>query len=173
MSIMMLGISIICAAETPCKQAINRGVGSWQDVHGITLLSHARLSNAYNLWTSVLEAGLRGDWIETGVFRGGCSLLAARAARAAFLAPECPKAKKARTVWLADSFAGFPDDTENDIAKAVGGKPSKAACRLGGRDITCKQFADHYSLDGVREMFRRDGFAPDGARPTPAHARAA
>jgi O-methyltransferase len=68
--------------------------------NGETMIGDARLNNVQQCVTSAIEDGVPGDLIETGVWRGGASILM-RAVLAA-------RGVTDRTVWLADSFEGLP-----------------------------------------------------------------
>ena len=59
-----------------------------------------RLDNLQSCVEQVLRDGIPGDLIETGVWRGGACILM-RAILQAY-------GDTARTVWVADSFAGLP-----------------------------------------------------------------
>ena len=86
--------------------------------HGETMVGMARLDNLQACVERVVEEGIPGDLIETGVWRGGAAILM-RAVLAA-------RGDTARTVWLADSFEGlpkpdsekYPADTELDLWKS-------------------------------------------------------
>jgi O-methyltransferase len=67
----------------------------------ITMLPMARLDNLEACIVDVLERGIRGDLIETGVWRGGATILM-RGALKAYGAND-------RQVWVADSFEGLPE----------------------------------------------------------------
>jgi O-methyltransferase len=76
-----------------------------------TMIGVARLNNLHDCVRTVLEEGIPGDFIETGVWRGG-SCIFMRAALKAYGDP-------ARKVWVADSFEGLPrpeKDSPADIA---------------------------------------------------------
>jgi hypothetical protein len=65
----------------------------------------------YALWQSVrhvVETDVRGDVVECGVWRGGSSLIAARALMSL--------GETARTVWLYDTFEGMSAPTERDVS---------------------------------------------------------
>lgn len=68
-----------------------------------TLVGHKRLNNLQRCVEEVLEQGIPGDFLEAGVWRGGCCILM-RAVLAAHGIDD-------RNVWLADSFAGLPKVT--------------------------------------------------------------
>ncbi|MDG2427162.1 MAG: TylF/MycF/NovP-related O-methyltransferase [Acidimicrobiales bacterium] len=65
-----------------------------------TMIGRRRLENLSESLNSVLGAGIPGDLIETGVWRGGATVLM-RAALAVWGAED-------RAVWVADSFCGLP-----------------------------------------------------------------
>ena len=65
-----------------------------------TMIGRRRLDNLIECLTTVLDDGIPGDLIETGVWRGGATILM----RGALAAWE----DEARSVWVADSFRGLP-----------------------------------------------------------------
>lgn len=65
-----------------------------------TMAGSARLENTLTCCRGVLENDVAGDFIETGVWRGGNTILM-RAVLAAYGVTD-------RTVWVADSFEGLP-----------------------------------------------------------------
>ncbi|MEA2168863.1 MAG: O-methyltransferase [Solirubrobacteraceae bacterium] len=71
----------------------------WPD-RGTTMIGLARLDNLQRCVEAVLRDGIEGDLIETGVWRGGATILM----RAVLAAHEDPH----RRVWVADSFSGLP-----------------------------------------------------------------
>ena len=66
----------------------------------VTMGGTKRLENLENCCCTALEEGIPGDFVETGVWRGGCGILM-RAILAA-------TGDETRKVWLFDSFAGLP-----------------------------------------------------------------
>jgi O-methyltransferase len=72
----------------------------------VSMLPLARLDNLQDCMIDVLRHGVPGDFIETGVWRGGTTIFM-RGLLKAF-------GVKDRTVWVADSFEGLP---EPDAAK--------------------------------------------------------
>lgn len=65
-----------------------------------TLVGRKRLDNLHRCIEDILESGVPGDFLEAGVWRGGCCIMM----RAVLAAHDC----RNRNVWLADSFAGLP-----------------------------------------------------------------
>jgi O-methyltransferase len=71
----------------------------WPPV-GYTMIGFKRLDNLQMCVEQVLREGIPGDFIETGVWRGGATIFM-RALLAAY-------GDTTRRVWVADSFAGMP-----------------------------------------------------------------
>ncbi len=67
---------------------------------GYTMVGHKRLDNLQVCAMDVLDRGVPGDFIETGVWRGGASIFMRAILKA--------RNVNDRTVWVADSFAGLP-----------------------------------------------------------------
>ena len=76
-----------------------RAVGEDWPPTAETMVGLARLDNVQHCIDLVLADGVPGDLIETGVWRGGCSIFM-RAVLAA-------RGVEDRSVWLADSFEGL------------------------------------------------------------------
>jgi O-methyltransferase len=66
----------------------------------LTMVGLKRLDNLERCVTTVLRERVPGDFIETGVWRGGASIFVCGVLRA--------HGETRRHVWLADSFAGLP-----------------------------------------------------------------
>jgi O-methyltransferase len=69
-------------------------------IHAHTMIGLRRLRNLRNLITQILNEDIPGDFIETGVWRGGACIYM-RAVLAAY-------GVTGRRVWVADSFEGLP-----------------------------------------------------------------
>ena len=98
-----------------------------------TMVGMARLDNLQHCIGQVLEDGVSGDFIETGVWRGGACIFMRAILRAHGVAD--------RTVWVADSFAGMP---------AATGHAADAALKLHEHNDVLA-----VSLDTVRRNFER------------------
>lgn len=85
------------------------GVGwpSSRSNHGESMIGRARLDNVIQAVDSVLSEGVPGHFIETGVWRGGATILM----RAVLAARD---AASERVVFVADSFEGLPPSTIED-----------------------------------------------------------
>lgn len=68
--------------------------------HAHTMVGQARLDNIEMCVEQALKAGIPGDLIETGVWRGGSTILMRAILKA--------RGDVDRRVWVADSFAGLP-----------------------------------------------------------------
>lgn len=101
-----------------------------------TMVGTRRLTNLRDLAQSCLDRGISGDFIETGVWRGGCCILM-RGVLAA-------NGEKSRKVYVADSFAGLPPP-KPDVFSADAGDPHHTFSELV------------VSLDQVKANFEKYG----------------
>lgn len=135
-------------------EEIRQGKFAHQDAD--TMLGWPRLDNVRDCVETVLREGVPGDLVETGTWRGGAcmymrAILAARGVRD-------------RAVWLADSFAGFP---EPDTA-------SYPADEFFNSDVAQKYLADlaypiAVDLADVQARFRSYGLLDDQVRFLPGY----
>jgi O-methyltransferase len=112
-----------------------RAAGMDWPLHGLTMVGLNRLDDLQACVESVVADGVEGDLIEAGCWRGGASILM----RAALDALEGP----GRTVWVADSFQGFPAED-----RQVG--LSAADFLAVGQDAVEANFARFGLTEGVR-----------------------
>ena len=117
-----------------------REVGSDWPAVAHTMVGTRRLQNLRDLTQRALDDDVAGDFIEAGVWRGGCCILM-RGVLAA-------NAVTDRKVYVADLFAGLP-------APNVTAFPHDAGWDLRGNE----QLA--VSLDAVKENFSRYGLLDD------------
>ncbi|NEE14156.1 macrocin O-methyltransferase [Streptomyces sp. SID7499] len=80
-------------------EQIERGRFAHQDAD--TMVGWPRLDNVRHCVETVLREQVPGDLLEAGVWRGGCCVYMRGILKA--------RAVDDRTVWVADSFAGFPE----------------------------------------------------------------
>ena len=85
-----------------------------------TMTSLSRLHNTRDLSLDVIYNGIQGDFVETGVWKGGNSMIT-RAASLVTNTTAC------RHNWLFDSYAGLPEEGMADL---------RAAQRLSTKTIT-------------------------------------
>jgi O-methyltransferase len=91
--------------ETAEFRIEERGDGRDWPTDAETMIGLRRLDNLQSCIIDVIENGVPGDLVETGVWRGGAAILM-RAALNAY-------ADRKRRVWVVDSFMGLPaPDTE-------------------------------------------------------------
>ncbi len=123
--------------------ARTRAVGHDWPPTAETMVGGARLANVTACARRVLDDGVPGDFVETGVWRGGVCILL-RAVLAAY-------GDLDRTVWVADSFQGIPgpdsDRYPADEGIDFSGIPALAV-----------------SADEVRANFERYGLLDDQVR---------
>jgi O-methyltransferase len=82
-----------------------RAAGMDWPLHGLTMVGLNRLDDLQRCVESVVRDGVGGDLIEAGSWRGGASIL---------MRATLDSLGDARTVWVADSFQGFPDAERSD-----------------------------------------------------------
>jgi hypothetical protein len=90
----------VMSRELAGEQLRFRTAGMDWPLHGLTMVGLARLDDLQACVESVVSDGVGGDLIEAGTWRGGASILI-RATLDSLGADE-------RTLWVADSFQGFP-----------------------------------------------------------------
>lgn len=107
-----------------------------------TMVGRARLDNLHDCVERVLADGVPGDLVETGVWRGGCSILMRGILRAHGVTD--------RTVFVADSFEGLPAPDARYPKDAEGQFHTSRLLQV--------------SLDEVRDNFRRYELLDDQVR---------
>ncbi len=123
-----------------CRSRFDRAVrhaGADWPPEAETMIGRLRLDNLHECVVDVLAHDVSGDFIETGVWRGGACIFM-RAALKAY-------GDSSRAVWAADSFEGFPRPRPED----------------GGS--TLHRFNDilGVSLQEVKDNFQRYGLLDD------------
>lgn len=100
-----------------------------------TMIGRKRLDNVQYCIEEIIKSGIPGDFIETGIWRGGTTIFM-RGVLAAYGITD-------RRVWAADSFQGVPPPTHPEDA---------------GYDISAKSLPVlAVGLQQVRELFHRYG----------------
>jgi O-methyltransferase len=107
-----------------------------------TMIGAARLDNVARCCVRALRDGVPGDLIETGVWRGGATILMRGVLEAL--------GDTGRTVWVADSFEGLPVPDER--------YPDDAGLDWSGIDVL------KVDADAVRANFDRYGLLDDRVR---------
>jgi hypothetical protein len=91
--------NFVLLKKRPYNQDIRAKGMDWP-LFGYTMIGEKRLDNIQYCVMDVLRRRVPGDLIETGVWRGGSTILMRAALKAAGVSD--------RTVWVADSFEGLP-----------------------------------------------------------------
>eukprot|EP00667_Euglena_gracilis_P011911 EG_transcript_12198 len=117
--------------------------------HVLTMVGFRRLHNVQSLLEDAIFRGVPGDFIETGVWRGGLCLVAAALFQAYGQFPQ-------RKVWLADSFQGIPPSTWR-------------VDRRFHRDSHELGILNNNSLAAVRQSFHRYGLLSDNIQWLPGY----
>ena len=92
----------VVARELSGEQRRLRAVGLDWPLQGVSMSGLRRLDDLETCVDSVVRDGVEGDLIEAGTWRGGATILM----RAAL---DSSPGDLERTVWVADSFQGFPE----------------------------------------------------------------
>ena len=115
-----------------------------------TMVGGARLANVRHAVETVLDEKVPGDLIETGVWRGGVTILM-RGILEAWGDTE-------RSVWVADSFEGLPAPNVEDYPDDEGHDLSGVETLMVGADIVRANF-ERYDLLDDRVRFLEGWFA--------------
>ena len=115
-----------------------------------TMVGGARLANVRHAVETVLDENVPGDLIETGVWRGGVTILM-RGILEAWGDTE-------RSVWVADSFEGLPAPNVEDYPDDEGHDLSGVETLMVGADIVRANF-ERYDLLDDRVRFLEGWFA--------------
>jgi hypothetical protein len=118
---------------------VGKFISHYIDGSAISMLPVVRLDNIQACIDSVLADGVPGDFIETGVWRGGATIFMRAALKAAGVTD--------RTVWVADSFEGLPEPDATQF-------PAEAKFHNG---VVAKTAFKHFAagLEEVQGNFRR------------------
>ncbi len=120
----------------------NRAIGRDLPSQAHSMIGAVRMRNLRDLAEAAIQDGVPGDFVETGVWRGGACIYL----RAILEAWEVSD----RTVWLADSFQGLP--------------PPDARYPADAGDTHHKNTSLAISRVEVEENFRRYGLLDDRVR---------
>lgn len=101
---------LVLMRPQPFRADLREGGLDWP-FFGYTMIGHKRLDNIQHAVEAVLSDNIPGDFIETGVWRGGAVMLMKAVLDSRGVTDRC--------VWCADSFAGLPPPNETDRALSV------------------------------------------------------
>lgn len=128
----------VVARELSGEQRRLRAIGLDWPMQGITMSGLRRLDDLQACVEAIVRDGVEGDVIEAGAWRGGATILM----RATL---DSSGDSRDRTVWVADSFQGFPE-SETDAPDQV-----RFTTFLRALDFLA------VSMEEVRENFARFG----------------
>jgi Macrocin-O-methyltransferase (TylF) len=133
------GVGGVRMAEARMAALASKGMMPYPDAD--TMVGRDRLDNIHRCVVSVLQDGVPGDFIETGVWRGGACMLMRGVLKA--------YGDRTRKVWVADSFDGFPPPTDKYPSDPWRGRSQDVIGMLG---VSIK-----VTLDEVKARFERYG----------------
>jgi len=108
-----------------------------------TMIGLKRLENIEFCFREVIKDNIPGDFIETGVWRGGATIFMKALLKAADISE--------RAVWVADSFEGLPEPDEK-----------KYSADKGDKLYTMKELA--ISIDVVKANFQKYGLLDENVK---------
>lgn len=120
-----------------------RRIGRDFSVQAHTLVGFDRLDNIQHCAETVISENIAGDFIETGVWRGGCCVFMRGILKAYGI--------EDRAVWVADSFRGLPKPNEEQY-------PDDKGSRFHEMDVLA------VPVESVKEIFERYGLLDDQVR---------
>jgi O-methyltransferase len=133
-----------------------RRAGSDWPSQAHTMIGLRRLDNIQELVTDVLLNETPGDLIETGVWRGGSTIFMRGILKAHGVTD--------RSVWVADSFEGFPSSGEQGASERSFSSPELVSLRGDlSRELapafraSLDRVMEGASLEDVRNRFERYG----------------
>ena len=134
-------LDLVCRVPV-AERAVQREGGIDSPLHADTLIGRKRMQNLRSCVESVLDNDVAGDFIETGVWRGGACIYM----RAILYV----RGVTDRNVWVADSFEGLP--------KPDTSYPADADDRYWMREDL------RVSMEEVQQNFRKYGLLDDQVR---------
>src|ERR1039458_919501 len=128
-----------------------RSIGRDWPTQAHTMVGRQRLENLRELSQRVLDEGISGDFIETGVWRGGCCILM----RGVLAANEVTD----RKIYVADSFAGLPAANDKAYPADGGWDPRSIKEHLAISLETVKDNFSRYDLLDEQVVFVKGLFS--------------
>jgi O-methyltransferase len=152
----------VVAEPLPDADRDRREAGADWPVNGTTMIGMRRLDHLQECVETIVRDGVEGDLIETGVWRGGASILM-RATLAALGVED-------RTVWLADSFEGLPKSRPDEFPGDAGSDEHFEFDYLAVSEDEVRAAFQRYDLLDDRVRFLR-GFFSESLPPLKGHHR--
>lgn len=125
----------------------------------ITMVSPERMANVRDSAMAVIEQGIEGDFVETGTWQGGCSLVM-RAVNKVY------GDTSRRANWLFDTFEGLPgfDERDNKVEQSIDSTqqmdPAGSYKFAGGLETVQKHFVTILG-DNFKNLNFEKGFFKD------------
>lgn len=110
--------------------AERRQTGRDWPLHAHTMIGMDRLNNLQYCIETIIDDGIPGDLIETGVWRGGACIFMRGVLRAYDSVDQFK-----RTVFVADSFRGFPYEPVRDDDRALASQPDQAWLQVSQAEV--------------------------------------
>ena len=108
-------------------------------VHADSMIGLRRMDNLQYCMDDVLKNGIPGDFIETGVWRGGATIFMRALLKA--------RGEETRNVWVADSFEGLPKPDRHRYPADSGDTHHRLATLRVGVDQVKHNFSRYGMLD--------------------------
>lgn len=118
----------------------------YEEARPFTMVSLERLYAVYQAVRHVVRAGLPGDFVECGVWKGGCSMVAALTF--------AHLGDTSRTLWLYDTFEGMTEPEEQDTDY----RGESARDRMEHEGIERPGQWCHGPLDAVKQVMASTGY---------------
>ena len=128
----------------------NRVLGRDWPTLAHSMIGYKRMRNLADCTLAVIKNNVEGDFIETGVWRGGSCILMRGIANAA--------GQKKRKVFVADSFVGLPEPDATNYPKDRNDNHHTKNDRLGVSLEQVKENFAHYGLLGDNVIFLEGWF---------------
>lgn len=113
-----------------------RQTGRDWPLHAHTMIGMERLDNLHECIETVFEDDIPGDFIETGVWRGGACIFMRGLMKAIGI--------QDRVVWVVDSFRGFPYEPKREDDRALASQPDQAWLQVSEAEVRAN--FDRYGL---------------------------
>jgi O-methyltransferase len=127
----------ICKRVEPVEA--NRLVGKDWPVYADTMIGLKRLENIEYCLNKIIDDNIPGDVIETGVWRGGATILMKAILKSRNITD--------KTVWVADSFEGLPKPNAKKYAADTGDKHHTMNELAISKEIVENNFRKYNLLD--------------------------
>lgn len=140
---------------TSCPDLEPAFVPIYEQAKPYTLTSLERMYAVYQAVEHVVRAGIPGDWVECGVWKGGSSMAAALSL--------LHLGQSDRALWLYDTFEGMtpPDELDRDYDGQLAQARLDQAKKSGGESRWA------VGLDAVREAMDSTGYPAEQVRYVP------